>query len=168
MVLLPSSSPHNGSRRKSLFARSGWEIPTDEMKSSMKHKMDYECDLFVQKFNVEIRSRSLYPYNCVGMVFAFRRAFIDPDHLERILVEDGYTQISDIEIKRGDIVLYSAGNSITHVGLIYHFHYVHHSSTVPIVTVLSKWGPGPECLHEIRSVPETYGIPARYYTERVK
>jgi hypothetical protein len=170
-ILLNNPTQYN--TRKPLYARSGWEIPTEEPLSTLQHKMDYEADTFKKNYGVKIRSRSIEGYNCVGMVFAFRRAIIMPEHLERILHEDGYHLISQSEIFVGDIVVYSIIDNQTqkrelaHVGLIYQIDRLSISSDVPVVTVLSKWGQGPECFHDLRRVPPTFGQPTGFYTERV-
>lgn len=46
-------------------------------------------------------------YNCHGMVFATRRtAIYDDDQVRRVLKDDGYREISENEVRPGDIVLY--------------------------------------------------------------
>ena len=64
--------------------------------------------------------RSLY--NCMGMVFASRRTWIDPEHLEMILEDDEYQRIvSEAELQVGDLVIYRGDNNqVTHVGIIQH------------------------------------------------
>jgi hypothetical protein len=58
-------------------------------------------------------------YNCPGMVFASRRTCIDPMHLSRRLLDDGYRLLKPCEAARpGDVVVYK--NKIkepVHVGV---------------------------------------------------
>src|SRR5437867_2806150 len=43
----------------------------------------------------EVRPRSLTAtYNCIGMVFANRRTWIEPEHVSMILADDGYAEVA--------------------------------------------------------------------------
>lgn len=109
-------------------------------------------------------------YNCVGLVFAGRRTWIEPDHLTQILSEDGYSSITEAMAMEGDVVAYTRDDgSIPHVGLIV--------SKQPVVelarwsiTVLSKWGQDGEYLHDLRDYPTALSIGGRitprFWSER--
>ena len=114
----------------------------------------------------EVRSLSSV-YNCMGMVFACRRTFIDIEHLEEILEEDEYTRVDDVrELKRGDIVVYrdDAGRA-THVGIVCALVYDIRSGDIS-VSVLSQWGADGEYFHEVKDVNVRLGSPAEYWTDR--
>lgn len=104
-------------------------------------------------------------YNCVGLVFASRRAFIDTDQLGLILNDDGYIEIPKDDAMEGDVITYENEISpgISHVGFV--------QKIVPSVGskeifVLSKWGNDVEMLHKISRVPEVYGTKVKFWTER--
>src|SRR5258708_27605550 len=122
-------------------------------------------ELLEQGRDRKIRSISGYPYSCVGMLFASRRAFVEIYHIYDILRHDGYRQISRDDVTRGDIVLYKYGAEPTHVGMIVQAERLHRSAHVDIL-VLSKWGKDAEFFHHIEDVPDNYGNPSEYWTER--
>ncbi len=111
------------------------------------------------------RSRSA-TYNCMGMVFAGRRAHIDARALRVLLQDDGYAEIDKTRARVGDLVVYSPDKapSLTHVGIIY---------SVPVagdriieMMILSKWGESGEYLHPLHKVPPAYGQPRSFWSER--
>lgn len=110
-----------------------------------------------------LRSVDNFPYNCVGMIFASRRAFIDIDEIYSLLREDGYTRIESHAVVEGDIVLYKYANKPTHVALIISAERV---GRTPSIRVISKWGLDAEFIHFEHDVPELFGEPAEYYTDR--
>ena len=113
-----------------------------------------------------IRSLSTFQYNCVGMIFASRRAWIEIDQIYRILKEDGYREIGQDQVAAGDVVLYKdAANEPTHVGLVIASERLPMSQIVNI-KVLSKWGLEAEFIHFVEDVLEWLGKPSEYYTER--
>jgi hypothetical protein len=117
--------------------------------------------------HVILRSLSVR-YNCVGMVFATRRTWIDPDQIPRILKDDEYKRLDDWNSTAcvGDIVLYrDEDNNIAHVGVIISIDPDFQSSK-PSIRVLSKWGPWAEVIHELDDVLETFGAPAEIWTDR--
>ena len=152
-----------------LDARSGWPIPNE---------------VCAEKADVALRAgramwEGMYPrlrfrsisntYNCVGLVVASRRAWVDPEHLLQVLREDGYRKLADVvETESGDIVIYQADNDDepAHVAVV-----VRKQPIVPGVSednliVLSKWGAFGEYEHESLHVPKVYGRPAQFWTHR--
>ena len=102
----------------------------------------------------------------MGLVFASRRTCIEIEHLLWILREDEYRQLaSRDELRVGDVVVYSTPKAFTHVGLVYEVPLVISTIRREIV-VLSKWGRDGEYFHEIDYVPETYGKPVQFWTDR--
>src|SRR5580700_7258569 len=59
-------------------------------------------------------------YNCVGMVFANRRTWIEPDQVQLVFDDDGYRKLDRMnDAMPGDVAVYrDASNDIVHVGLI--------------------------------------------------
>lgn len=99
-------------------------------------------------------------YNCVGMVFASRRTFIGSDQIHFILENDDYEKLDGPEMARiGDIVVYTKGGLTTHVGIIV-------DTVLSVRRVMSKWGAEGEYIHPERCVPELYGDPTEYWSDR--
>jgi hypothetical protein len=97
------------------------------------------------------------------MIFAARRAWIEIDHIERLLREDGYRGITKSQVVAGDIVLYrNEQGDLTHVALV---SFVDHGLGSNI-KVISKWGLEAEFIHFEDDVPVMLGRPVEYYTER--
>ncbi len=92
--------------RKPIYARSGALIPqanhSDVLNASIgqtteavKRRTDYLLGVMSKKGkrNCVVRSFSSYLYNCVGMIFASRRAWIEINEIYHIFREDGYRKI---------------------------------------------------------------------------
>jgi hypothetical protein len=169
LVLLSDRSQSNNNL-KPIYARSGWEIPQEKLEIFHIRKLKRELvrirsgELLRQHPRATLRSVSEYPYNCVGLVFATRRAVIDIENVPKILEEDGYHLIQRNDVFVGDVVLYGWNNTLSHVALITQIE--RYMSTINI-KVLSRWGFDGEFEHFIEDVPETYGQPIGFYTERV-
>ena len=117
--------------------------------------------------NRRVRSLSS-TYNCIGMVFASRRTWIEPEHLMMILLEDGYRQITgDAELQTGDVVVYrDAAGEVSHIALVAEVR-IDFSAAYREIFVLSQWGQYGEYFHHIDDVSPRLGIPREYWTERV-
>ena len=104
-------------------------------------------------------------YNCLGLPFAARRTWIEPDHTQMILMEDGYTKLPAADHAQiGDIVVYRHAGEDTHVGVLIRIDdplSVHRK-----LFVLSKWGPFGEYTHPIDKVPPLFGKPDEFWTDR--
>lgn len=175
MTLLPFDSDP----RKPVYARSGWEIPQLEFSELIEQKR-WQNEFFVrnrtdsllralerkEKRIIGIRSISDYLYNCVGMIFASRRAWIETNYLYELLRQDDYNRVTEREIVPGDLVVYTYNEVPTHVGLIMSIRRV--GANLESLTVLSKWGKEAEILHQADVVPESYGKPSEFWSERVR
>lgn len=149
---------------KKIYTRSGWEIPQVAKLPRNPKLVGLQSKISKQwRQNPEIRSTSNFPYNCVGMVFASRRAYIEIDHVLNILKYDYYKRIERSMVMVGDVVLYKNEKEITHVGLIVQ---VSTLGSTKDFKVLSKWGEEGEFLHFLEDVPEPYGETTEFYTER--
>ncbi len=116
--------------------------------------------------NIELRSTT-QSYNCVGMIFASRRTWVDPSSVQMILDEDEYRKLSEIkEVKVGDVVVYRRDTQeIRHVAIILE-RKANVADASWEVTVLSQWGGEGEFVHSLDDVPSAYGRPIEYWTDR--
>jgi hypothetical protein len=149
----------DGSTVESFRLRVGW--PPAKVKASI--------DLWGKTYpKVELRSFT-HLYNCVGMVFASRRAWIESTDLERVLKADGYRQLGGPgEVVRGDLVLYRglSDKEYSHVAVVLARYVVEEENELGIMA-LSKWGQEGEYIHKAEQVPPHCGAPREYWTERV-
>jgi len=116
---------------------------------------------------IEYRSSSA-AYNCMGLVFACRRTWIDVAELDPILTDDEYRQLRQGECPvLGDVVVYrlSAEGDATHVGIVAQVLPLT-ASGQPVVKVLSQWGAHGEFVHLVDQVPDVYGRSVEYWTDR--
>lgn len=137
------------------------EAPPDRMRAAVQICLAVSPD-------VKLRSAT-QTYNCMGMVFASRRTWVDPDQLSKIQTDDEYKELHDLKDARvGDVVVYgqkSTVDEITHVGII-----VEMSSDIEHgqwkVTVMSQWGADGEYFHPLNAVPPTLGSFIKVLTDR--
>jgi len=113
-------------------------------------------------------------YNCAGMVFASRRAWISSmEFISEILKDDGYTLVDRKDVRYGDVVLYrDEDGEYSHVGLIADRALLIPGNEVAVekeLLVLSQWGGAGEFLHGISEVPKYlgYGDPTEFWTDRM-
>ena len=162
--------------RKPVYARSGWEIPqleysdfTYHVQSQTATAVQRRTDSVISSLkNGKIRKvRSLSPhmYNCVGMIFSSRRAWIEVNHIYDVLRNDGYLRVLFGQIDVGDVVIYLKNGSPEHVGVITSI--VRKQGAVQDIGVLSKWGKDGEIEHSLYVVPERFGDPIEYWSEKV-
>ncbi len=116
--------------------------------------------------NAELRSTTA-TYNCMGLVFASRRTWIETDELPTILNDDNCRRLKENEdVFPGDVVAYTrASGDITHVGIVLRVEPDIEKATRRI-TVLSKWGQHGEYVHASEDVPTLLGSPTQLWTER--
>lgn len=122
-----------------------------------------------QKSKPNARLRSITgTYNCIGMVVASRRTWVDPEYLLQILREDGYRQLtSEAEAGYGDVVVYrDAANEVCHAGIVIRKQLYDPATPKDTLVVLSKWGAEGEYEHDASDVPPLCGRPAKYWTDR--
>jgi hypothetical protein len=117
--------------------------------------------------NAKLRSATQV-YNCMGLVFASRRTWIDVDEIPTILDDDGYAHLEGLmEAKVGDVVVYGdpSDGEISHVGII-----VRKEANVLNaswdVEVMSQWGADGEYIHPLDHVPALLGVPFQFWTDR--
>ena len=171
--------PFEDDPRKPVFARSGWEITLPpyaeylalseyQTENDIQRRTNFMIGVLAGKNKriLNVRSVSSYLYNCVGMIFAFRRAWIHIDEIYGILGNDGYRRIALTLVESGDIVVYTRNGKPEHVGLVTYVS--RQQGTVDHVRVLSKWGKDGEIEHHLNSVPEIFGQPAEFWSEKRK
>lgn len=160
-----------------VYARSGWEIP-QVSPSELRYLLGEQTLELVRlrtetvlvargksdKSPIKIRSLSPFYYNCVGMIFASRRAFIEIDYIYDILEHDGYRGIGRNAVTAGDVVVYKDSGQPTHVALVIETVLVGSSVSIK---VLSKWGKDGELEHLVENVPPQLGRPLEFFTERL-
>lgn len=102
------------------------------------------------------RLRSLTSlYNCVGLVFASRRTWIEPHYFHLIATDDGYQRrVRTADTLPGDVAVYtSPQGAIIHVGIIVAVKHDFSSGDTSF-RVLSQFGSAGEYLHEADDLPE--------------
>ena len=119
--------------------------------------------------SAKVRSLSSV-YNCMGMVFASRRTWVEPDYLQMILEDDEYRPIDRNELHRGDVVVYRNNHDeISHVGIVYEVRLKVDEATLEVVAevvVASQWGHDGEYFHLDDDVNPRLGKPTEYWTDR--
>jgi len=87
-------------------------------------------------------------YNCVGMVFANRRTFIEPEEIPMILQDDEYIEVRPDDLMPGDVVLYKDPKTedIKHVGLVLAAEMMFETKKI---RVLSQFGRDGEYIHDL-------------------
>lgn len=174
MSVLPSAYPE----QKPIFLRSGDPVKLPEhfqyvnlreylLGNTVASETESALRLLGSKRNrVQVRSISEHPYNCVGMVLANRRTWInlESDEIEYLLTKDGFRKILPRDLSVGDVVLYRQDNEFTHIGMVICVD----NQNVNNIWILSKWGFAGEIIHHVLDVPSGYGLVSQYWSERVK
>lgn len=107
-------------------------------------------------------------YNCVGMVVASRRTWVDPGDLVRVLRDDGCRKLNGPEeADVGDVVIYHDGSGAPcHAGLVVRKNLLVPGGGEELLTVVSKWGADGEYIHGASRIPVYLGAPTEYWTDR--
>jgi hypothetical protein len=84
-------------------------------------------------------------YNCHGLTFLSRRAFLlDELAVKLILADDEYYEVGLEQVQTGDVILYYDRGELQHSGLVV---FIPEDEAVKTPWVLSKWGHAGEYLH---------------------
>ena len=167
MVLLNEQGNYLIAPELPLATKGGTPIPNEQRPEDARVVMTDRKEQVIRG-GPERRPRSLSAtYNCMGMVFANRRAWIDPEHLRLILEGDGYRQVADMnELETGDVVVYrNAAGEVSHVGLVTQVRTIVKYASREVY-VLSQWGAYGEYFHRADDVSPMLGKPSEYWTER--
>lgn len=163
-ILIPGMQEPQHPAENAIRTRTGKFIPVENFPPTSLKLMQIRAQaLLKERGTIELRSVDGYPYNCVGMIFASRRAWIEIDHIYDLLREDDYKRIQVEDVKPGDIVLYKDNGAPLHVGLVI---MVERIGLTPNIKVVSKWGKDPEFIHFMEDVPSLLGKPVEFYTDR--
>jgi len=96
-------------------------------------------------------------YDCHGYVFTGNK-WINNDQVEKIRMENGYTERGAGMVQVGDLVIYRDDMGVTHTGIVRAICANGQASVIE-----SKWGRLGRYLHQPGDVPSSYGTP-RYYS----
>ena len=100
-----------------------------------------------------LRRGPTYRYNCHGLTFLSRRAnLLEDDEIQRVLDDDGYSEVTPAELLAGDVALYWHRGKIAHSGIILRPRVGYPGLPPPMDSqesplVLSKWGRQGEFIH---------------------
>jgi hypothetical protein len=106
-------------------------------------------------------------YNCVGMVFATRRTWVDTSLVYKLLADDGYERLTSIDDAQvGDVAVYKTSTgTVMHVGV-----FIEKNADVQRARfsfrILSKWGPWAEFIHRPDEVFPAWGTLSEVWTDR--
>jgi hypothetical protein len=151
-----------------LETRGKWKIPNQLRSERNPAALRASVEMLRSLFPDAIFRSITATYNCVGMVVASRRTWIDPEHLIRVLNEDGYRKLTrPEETDVGDVVIYQDDSGVPcHVAVVVRKNILLEGGPKELLTVLSKWGADGEYIHAASSVPALLGKPAAYWTDR--
>ncbi len=99
-------------------------------------------------------------YNCMGMVFASRRTWIEPDNFGMIVQDDGYVERKKkVNALPGDVVVYriSSKGEVIHAGIVIAVDPDIEEGNVHL-TVLSQFGADGEYIHQAEDLPKALGL----------
>lgn len=153
--------------RIELATRAGRPISNDRRLSGNPTRLKVAEELVLKHHNTAVTRSLTGSYNCMGMVFATRRTWVDTNQLSIILEDDDYRKLTSMEdVIEGDVIIYKGEEGqVTHVGLV--------SSVVPnliegskTINVMSQWGHDGEYFHRIDDVNPLLGVPAEAWTDR--
>ncbi|MCI0695142.1 hypothetical protein L0337_24425 [candidate division KSB1 bacterium] len=108
--------------------------------------------IFIKKHpKAKLRALPTGIYNCHGLTFASRRTMIyDPNEIWKIIKDDNYVRVEQIQALPGDVVLYlSVEGDVEHSGIVI-------SEPEPnfyLPKVWSKWGKYYEVIHYVNDCP---------------
>lgn len=151
-----------------LSTRKGRQIPNEQRMPRPPLSMEAARDIVLTNHpSARVRSLSSM-YNCVGMAFAARRTWVEPEQLDMILNDDDYRRVAhEEELTAGDIVIYRDDQqTITHVGVVIQVQ-INLPQATRDVLVLSQWGRDGEFFHSANDVNPLLGSPVEYWTDRI-
>jgi hypothetical protein len=161
-------SPIERSDSLLLQTRAKWSIPNEIRRERPAAALKAAVDLMRELFpEAQLRSISS-TYNCVGLVVATRRVWVDPEHLVRTLQDDGYRELQRAEDTQfGDIVVYhDVDGEPCHTGIVLRKNHAMEGQNRDLLTVVSKCGADGEYVHSATQLPALLGRPAQFWTDR--
>ena len=148
-----------------LATRKGRQIPNDRRMERNPAAMQAARNLWLGRHTAATMRSLTAVYNCMGMVFAARRTWVEPEVLPMVLDDDEYHRLSaPNQVVVGDVVVYrDAQGDVVHVGLVTG---VNLGPATRQIMVLSQWGADGEYFHRVDDVPSLLGTPAEYWSDR--
>lgn len=142
----------------------GRDIPNHQSAGGGEQQQNL-VDMLLEEFpDICVRTDHSSNYNCFGLVFASHRVAIeDVSFVQDILEDDNYQPVERCEALPGDLILYFGENRApAHAGLV-----VANEPELYVPKIVSKWGGGPEVIHQYRDVPAVYLPDIRFYRCRL-
>jgi hypothetical protein len=102
---------------------------------------------------IEVRQASRR-YNCHGHAYARSHGWVNEP---RPFLTDDYFEVSFDSANVGDVVIYVNGDTLMHSAVVRRIF------NGEIMEMRSKWGEGPEVLHELKGIPHEYGVPVQIF-----
>lgn len=112
-------------------------------------------------------------YDCHGFTFTKKFRWINDfewngankgfQTVQKILDDNGYTEVAANQVQAGDIAVYRNTHPDLHVEKITHTGKVTAVKDNGTIIVESKWGSMSRFVHEASRVPPGYGTPPKYY-----
>lgn len=144
--------------------RRGWDIPnTQSLDTTLwdEHQLQEHRR---RHPHAQFRTGAIPVFNCHGLTFGARRTSIwETPAVRRILVHDRYEEISQDEVRQGDIILYMSpeDGDVEHSGIVV----APPAPPLFVPRIWSKWGFGAEVLHSANDCPYDFSQ-ATYYRIR--
>ena len=149
-----------------LATRHGSFIPNERRREKHPEQLKASIELLDRELPAAKLRSATALYNCMGLVFASRRTWVDTGELETILLEDDYKRLAGPDGARiGDVVVYGREDEVRHVGVIVGTQ-VNLMTGSREISVMSKWGADGEYIHELDYVPALLGRPSAFWTDR--
>jgi hypothetical protein len=163
--IIGEAGPHDPNRLP-LATKRGNPIPNTRRKPLAPQIMEEAVRMHTDGRDGRVLRSASSEYNCMGLVFASRRAFVDIEHLRFILAEDEYRHVVDERlVQPGDAVIYRYDGKDAHVGIVW-CRKPNVAEALFETRVLSQWGHDGEYFHDIDDVLPLYGAALEFWTDR--
>ena len=149
-----------------LATKTGRRIPNEQRTETAPERMQAAMQIVTDNHPTASLRSLRSTYDCMGLVFASRRTWVEIEHVETFLADDGYRQIPGDDLRVGDLVIYrDVSGDPTHVGIVTQLSPYRPDQTRDVY-VLSQWGRDGEYFHRIDDVNHNLGTPADFWTDR--
>jgi hypothetical protein len=112
---------------------------------------------------VTLRREATSAYNCHGLSFANRRTRIPDAEALTVIFQDEYMRIERERVLPGDIAVYRDGTDISHTGVVIE---APSQNALRVAKIVSKWGHGPEYIHQEGVVTSGLGVVSEFWRDR--
>jgi hypothetical protein len=148
--------PYIIEQRIRIDTRKGKEIRNEPAQRMLPTVVENKDRALRKRFPDAIRAVQRQPangiYNCHGLTFLVRRAWLTEDaELDKVIADDGYADVALNQLMPGDVVVYYGDSGgISHTGIVIR---IDDMNGITVPWVLSKWGDGGEYLHPFNYCP---------------